>query len=123
MKKVIIDTNALMGMAEYKIDLFAEIEHTLDIPYQVTILRETITELKKIQQQEKNKFRRYAKLALDIITAKKVLILPEEGFVDNLLVQHSQHGDLILTQDVALKKRLTRPYLTIRQKKRIIMVE
>ncbi len=43
--------------------------------------------------------------------------------VDDNLVYESGQGNLILTQDRDLKKRLQRPFLTIRQKKFIVMLE
>jgi rRNA-processing protein FCF1 len=53
---------------------------------------------------------------------KAIPLISEEGFVDDLLVEHSVKGDFILTQDIALKRRLQKPYLTIRQKKKVILV-
>ena len=83
----------------------------------------TIGELKNIQEEQRGKYKRLAKLALDIIKAKKVKVFPHSaGEVDDLLMDYSLAGYLVLTQDLALKRRLARPYLTIRQKKRIIMM-
>ena len=122
MKKIIIDTNALMAMAEFKIDVFSELERSCDFLYKIFVLQGTIQELEKIQKEQPGKFRQAAKLALAILRVKKVAVIDETGVVDDLLVEHSQHGDLILTQDILLKKRLQRPYLTIRQKKKIVLV-
>ena len=52
-----------------------------------------------------------------------MIIIEEEGYVDDILVEYSKKGNLILTQDTELKKRLTKPYLTIRQKKTIIFIK
>ncbi|MBI2669011.1 hypothetical protein HYX14_04155 [Candidatus Woesearchaeota archaeon] len=120
MKRVIIDTNAILAIAQFKIDVFSELDIIMNVPYTIYILDETVQELKKIIENGKN--RPAAKLGLALLKAKKVGILSEEGYVDDLLAAHSQQGDLILTQDVALKKRLQRPYLTIRQKRKIIIV-
>lgn len=122
MKKVILDTNAVMDMVEFKIDLFTELQRILDIPYQVCILEGTIKELEQIIQGQRMRFARAAKMGLAILKSKKIKILPGEGKVDDILVHYSQQGALVLTQDRELKRRLSRPFLTIRQKKVVVMV-
>lgn len=125
MKKIILDTNALMAIAGFKVDIFSELEKACDFPFRIHVLSGTIDELKKIKEQQRGKYRRGAQLALSLLKAKKIpVILPakEKAGVDNLLVEHSQAGDLILTQDIGLKKRLKKPYLTIRQKKKVELV-
>jgi len=122
MKQVIIDTNAWMAITEFRLDIFAALERDCDFPYKVAVLQGTIDELRKIISEQRAKFRQAALVALGIIEAKNIKIIPEVGDVDELLVEHSTKGDLILTQDAALKKRLKKPFLTIRQKKKIIVV-
>ena len=122
MQKIIIDTNALMAIGEFKLDLFLEIERACDFNYSIIILQGTIDELKEIQAKQRGKFKRAAKLALSVLKAKNIKIVKSEGHVDNSLVDYSRKGDLVLTQDVGLKKRLTKPYLIIRQKKKVSMV-
>ncbi len=122
MKRIILDTNALMAVGEFKIDVFSEIEKIYSFPYKFYVLQGTLNELEKIQKEQRGKFVRAAKLALALLKAKKVEIIAEEGYVDELLVKHSKEGNLILTQDVALKKKLQKPYFTIRQKRRVIMI-
>ncbi len=120
--KIILDTNALMAIAEFRIDIFSELERACDIPYTVYVLEGTVQELEKIQHTQRATFSRAAKLALALLRAKHVPVIREEGNVDDLLVNHSHAGDLVLTQDRELKRRLSKPYLTIRQKKMIILV-
>ena len=122
MRRIIIDTNAWMAITEFKLDLFAALERDCDFPYQAAVLQGTIDELRKIVSEQRAKFRQAALLALGRIAAKKVEIIPEQGNVDDWLVKHSKKGDLVLTQDAALKKLLKKPYLTIRQRKRIIVM-
>ncbi len=122
MKTVIIDTNAWMAIVEFKMDIFAALERDCDFIYKIAVLQGTIDELRKIVSEQRAKFRQAALLALGIIEVKKVCIIPEKGNVDDLLAQHSAAGDLVLTQDALLKKRLLKPYLTIRQKRMIIMI-
>lgn len=122
MKRVIIDTNALMAIAELRIDVFSEIERICDFPYEIFILEGTIKELEKIIVEQRLKYKRMAKLALALLRAKKIPVLPSLGGVDDYLVRCSEKGDVVVTQDMELKKRLTRPYMTIRQGKWIVMV-
>ncbi len=121
-KQIILDTNALMAIAEFKIDLITELEKAYDFPYELCVLEGTIKELKKIQEEQREKFKRAARLALGIIKVKDIKVLPSVGYVDKELVKHSKRGDLVLTQDIELKKELSLPYLTIRQKKRVVLM-
>ena len=124
MKKIIIDTNIWVALAERKLELFEELKRVCDFPFQVVVLEGTLRELKKIQEEQRSRFKRAAKLALDIIKAKKMEIFPHSvGDVDELLVDYSHGGFLVLTQDIALKKRLQKPYLTIRQNKYLMLVK
>ncbi|MBI2666812.1 DNA-binding protein [Candidatus Woesearchaeota archaeon] len=122
-KIVILDTNVLVTGVQWKIDIFLELEKVCDFAYQLAVLQGTINELKKIQAEQRGKFRDAAKLALLLLKKKKVRVLPEEGYVDALLVNHSRKGDVILTQDKELKKKLVKPYFTLRQKKYVVKVE
>ena len=122
MKRIIIDTNAWMAVVDFKIDLFRALEECCDFRYEACVLQATIEELRKIISQQRARYRQAALLAIGIIEAKKIKVLPELGNVDEVLVERSKKGDIVLTQDAALKKRLQKPYLTIRQKKRIAVI-
>lgn len=123
MKKIIIDTNALMAIAQFKMDIFSALEKWGNFRYQTYLLSGTLEELEKILAKQKGKNKTAAKLALKIVKLKKIPVLIAKGDVDKLLVKYSQEGALILTQDQLLKKKLNRPYLTIRQKKKIVIIE
>ena len=118
---VLIDTNVLVTSVQWKIDVFSEIEKACDFAYQLAVLQGTLTELKKIQTEQRGRFRDAAKLALLLLKNKKVPVLQEQGYVDDLLAKHSRQGDVIFTQDRELKKRLVKPYLTLRQKKYVVL--
>ena len=122
MKKIILDTNALMAIAEFKLDIFQALEECCDFKFKLLVLEGTISELEKIKLEQRGKYKRAAQLGLSILKAKNVRILKGKGDVDDLLAEHSIKGDLVLTQDIGLKKRLVKPYLTIRQKKKIVVV-
>ncbi|PIN75128.1 hypothetical protein COV17_04220 [Candidatus Woesearchaeota archaeon CG10_big_fil_rev_8_21_14_0_10_36_11] len=122
MKTILIDTNVLMSIAEFKMDIFAALQRDCDFPFRVAVLEGTLNELEKIRIEQRARYSRAARLALDICKAKNIPIRTSVGDVDDLLVQYSRKDYLVLTQDVALKKRLQRPYLTIRQKRKIVVV-
>lgn len=131
-KMIIIDTNALMAVGEQKMDIFRELERICLFPFTLAVLSGTVDELKKIQQEQRGKYKTAANIALKLLSLKKVQVISSEEMsskesfkpcVDEELIKQSKKGNLILTQDKELKKRLTKPFLTIRQKKKIVLVE
>ncbi len=119
MKKLILDTNFLLIPAQFKVDIFSEIQRIADFKYQLYVLDKTIDELKKIQKEQRGRHKAAAKLALALIKNKKVKTIKttSKSYVDDLLVQYSRKGAVIATQDLGLKKRLKKPYIVLRQKK------
>jgi len=112
-----------MAIDEFKLDLFSAIQQEMNVPYEIVVPDGVLDELHKIMVEQKGKYKRSAKLVLSIVNAKRIKIVESEGNVDDFLVGLSQKGQLVLTQDVLLKKRLQKPYLTIRQKKKVMLVE
>jgi len=121
--KIIIDTNALLAIVEYNIDLLSELQRILDIPYKIYILTATLDELQTLKQTETLKIKRRITLLESLIPKLHIDILPDSGYVDEILINYSLQHNLILTQDQALKQKLKKPYLTIRQKNRLILVQ
>ena len=76
---------------------------------------------------QRGKFKAAAKLALLLLKKKvkegTVKIIQSKGHVDDVLIKKSNSGSLVLTQDLALKRKLQKPYLTIRQKKKVVLVK
>lgn len=122
MKTVIIDTNVLLAVALFRLDVFSEVERVCDFPVRLAVLQGSIQELERLSTQERGKFKQAARLALALLHAKRLQVLKSIGKVDDALVVESKGGTLVLTQDRELKKRLQKPYLTIRQKKYVAMV-
>ena len=120
---IIIDTNALMAVGEQKIDIFIEIEKNCMFQYKLAVLSGTVDELIKIQQEQRGKYKTAAKIALMLLEIKNIAKIPSSEYVDDELVKLSQKGKLVLTQDKELKRRLTKPYLTIRQGKKVVLIE
>jgi rRNA-processing protein FCF1 len=131
MKTIIIDTNAFLAISTFNLDIFEAVDHVCDFPYCLAIVEGTIAELEKIKtdKMQKGKDKLAAKLGLQIlkqkIANKEITVMKDDSTVsvDDNLVFESEQGALVLTQDKGLKDRLTPPYLTIRQKKKIVFVE
>jgi rRNA-processing protein FCF1 len=121
--RIILDTNAIMAIYEFKIDIFSLISDSIQIPTKIYVLSGIVDELEQIMKEQKGKSKLAARLGLSILKQKKISVLSSSNHVDDTLATMSANGDLILTQDIALKKRLTKPYLTIRQKNKIILIE
>lgn len=105
MKKIILDTNFLLIPAQFKVDIFSEIERIINDKYQLFILKGTVDELNKIIEKRK-KGKSAAKLALKLIKAKGLKILDiNQKPVDKILINLSKEY-IIATQDKELKKKI-----------------
>lgn len=112
MKNIYLDTNFLMIPAEFKVDIFREIENSCDFPYKILILDKVIDELDKVIDEQKGKNKLAAKLAKQIIETKlkekslNITTFSSEGVVDDILVELSNKDNIIATQDKNLKTRI-----------------
>lgn len=123
MKKVILDTNFLMAVAQFRIDIFSEIKRVCDFPYKICIIDRTVDELNNIVKNQRGKDKDAAKLALSLIKSKDIEKLKTDkgSYVDLLLLD--QKDAVIATQDRELRAKLKEKNihtLMIRQKKYII---
>jgi rRNA-processing protein FCF1 len=127
MKKIILDTNFLMVVGQFKVDIFSELKRICDFPYEIFIIDKTINELKSIIEKQKGKHKAAAKLALTIIKNKKIKkIKTKEGTVDELIIKLSNKGTVIATQDMELKRRLRKKgvsMVVLRQKRYLVLAE
>jgi len=123
-KKIILDTNFLLIPAQFRVDIFSEINRICHFNYQLYILDKTIGELEKIiQSRQKGKNKAAAKLALVIIKKKKIKTIKTESeeHVDILLLKENA---IIATQDMGLIKRLKeakKKIIRLRQKKYLVL--
>ncbi|MFH0752682.1 MAG: PIN domain-containing protein [archaeon] len=124
MKKIVLDTNILIAISQFKIDPFAALEEQMYDKYTIFVLDKVIAELEKLINKGRLSEKKAAKLALELIKHKKleIIITPKNDLTadDELL---KLKGYTILTQDKELKKQLKEKgteVLTMRQKKRII---
>ena len=122
MQKIFLDTNFLLVPYQFKVDIFTEFERICDFPYEINILDKTIDELKNIIEKQKGKSKKAAKLALMLIKAKdlKITAVNSNKSVDDILVELSKKGYIIATSDKEVKKKVKK-YITLKQKKYLIM--
>ncbi len=124
-KKIILDTNFLLIPAQFKVDIFSEISRVCDFNYQLCILDKTIGELNGIiQSRQKGKNKAAAKLALTIISSKKLKILKtrEDKPVDDLILDVDDA--IVATTDKELISRLKEKkakIIRLRQKNYLII--
>ena len=126
MEKILLDTNFLMAVFQFKIDIFSEIERICNFNYKLFILDKTVDELKKIMKEQKGKNKDAAKFALKLVTIKNISEIKTEKNVsaDQAIVNTAQKGFIVATQDKALKKSLRMEkiqVIALRQKKYLIL--
>ena len=123
MKTAILDTNFILSCVKQKIDFFEE------IPFQgmkILIPEEVIEEVKKIAiSGKKLHFRRNAELALRILEKNKFeTIKLGSSNVDKGLIEYSrkQNNIIFATLDEELKRKIKKPLLVIRKRKRLEII-
>lgn len=121
MDKVFVDTNTWMALGQHKISLFEEIERLFGKTAKLYVLSGTIEELRKIRETSRGKDKLAAKLAVQVInqkvSKKEVGLVEKEGYVDDLLVDESKDGAIVITADLVLQKRLCRPFVIVKMNK------
>jgi rRNA-processing protein FCF1 len=124
MRKILLDTNFLLIPAQFKVDIFKEIDRIMFAKYKLYTLDKVIDELKKIiaDKKQKQKDKKAAKLALQLIKAKKINIIKTKTDkpVDDIIADLK--GYVIATQDIGLKRRLKAKIITLRAKKKLIIL-
>lgn len=126
MKRVIIDTNMLMAVAQFRVDIFSEIERICLFNYRLYAIDRTIDELNSIRENQKGRHKEAAKLALALFKSDKISKIKTEpcGNVDDIILgMADREKDIVATQDVHLKQKLKAmgiSIITMRQKKYLI---
>ena len=123
MRKVIVDTNMLLVPGQFKVDIFSELERVMDEPYELIILKESLTELQKIidGKETSGADKQAAKLALLLIDhqgkrdsaastrsnckALKIISGSQDKYVDDAIVEIAE-DEFVATNDSGLKTRL-----------------
>ena len=106
----------MMIPAQFKVDIFSELNRLMIEPYEMFAFDSTIDELEKISSG-KRKDRNAAKVALQLIKQKNLKSLPNsinEKYADNLILEGVTSEDIVCTQDQALKRLLRSRHKGIR---------
>jgi rRNA-processing protein FCF1 len=119
MKRIILDTNFLLIPFTKKVDIFRELDRIIHVPYKICIIRETIDELEKIRKNaRKGRDKDAAKMAIQLINVKNILVLDNEQkdlnrsadskitVVDDIILKFIEKDMIVATQDKAFKERL-----------------
>lgn len=117
MKRIILDTNFLLAIGQFHIDIFSELSRICVFPYETYILFQTVEELENIIKTPGKRGKFEAKLALSLIKGRVKMLKAEGDFVDDILVNLADEDTIIATQDKELKKRIKTRIITIKQKK------
>ncbi len=124
-KKVFLDTNFLMIPAQFKVDIFSEIERIMETPYELCVFDRTFDELTKLEK-EGGKLKKEVKLTRSLLKSKDLNIIPLPSTCDTVdegLL--SLPNSIVATQDGELKRALAAKHtkvITLRQKKYLILV-
>ena len=127
-KKILLDTNFLLAIYQFRIDIFTQIDRILTFPYRIFILDRTLEELKKIVKGQKGKNRDAAKIALKLIAIKNVGIVKTKSDkkTDDVIIDlSSKNHYIVATQDKDLKRRLINQgieVIVLRQKRILAIV-
>ncbi len=120
-KKVVLDTNFLLIPAQFKVDIFEELNRRVEGQFELITLKGCLEELEKIKETQTGKNKANAKLTLDIIKTKKLNITDhDQGHIDDIIVDMADKDTIVCTQDKGLKSRLKEKgirIITLRQKK------
>jgi rRNA-processing protein FCF1 len=117
--KIILDTNFLVYCAKQKIDYAEEISKLMKNGFELTTISLVVTELEKLTKEEKKlSDRDAAKMALKILNAGSVKIIPVCGDnADNEIIKISG-GNIVATLDRGLKSKVERSII-IREGKKL----
>jgi len=123
--KILIDTNFLLIPAQFKVDIFAEIDRICNFQYEIVILDKTLKELEDIQEKQKGSNREAANLALQLVKAKDINIMASDtDYVDKAILELVDDDYIVATQDRDLKAKLKEKgvkTITLRQKTHLIV--
>ncbi len=118
MKKILVDTNFLLIPFQFKVDIFKEIDRIVDEKYEIFIIDKTIGELEKLIKGGKEKERKVARMALQLIKKFNIKIINTQGDnVDDIIVKLKDKDTIVATMDKELRKRLKGDVIVLRQKK------
>ncbi|MAH01860.1 nucleotide-binding protein [Candidatus Woesearchaeota archaeon] len=128
MKKILLDTNFLLAVYQFKVDIFTELDRVCNFDFKLFVLDKTIEELKKIVEEQKGKNKEAAKIALKLIAIKKINIIKTKSNIktdDVIRDVAAKDNYIVATQDKDLKRRLINQgasVIVLRQKKVLAII-
>jgi len=128
MKKILLDTNFLLAVYQFKVDIFTELDRVCNFDFKLFVLDKTIEELKKIVEEQKGKNKEAAKIALKLIAIKKINIIKTKSNIktdDVIRDVAAKNNYIVATQDKDLKRKLINQgasVIVLRQKKVLAII-
>ncbi|MEK6886944.1 MAG: PIN domain-containing protein [Nanoarchaeota archaeon] len=122
--KVLLDTNMIMVPAQFKVDIYEEINRLMEVPYDLYVLDKSLDELDAIIEHQRGKEKAAARLAKAILEAKKpkTLKTTSKDYVDKIIL--GLKGYIVATNDKELRLKLKKEgvrTILLRQKNHLIM--
>src|SRR3989344_5874823 len=123
--KIYLDTTFLLIPAQFKVDIFEEIERLMDKPYELYVFDKSLKELEDLEKKG-GKLKQEVKLTKILLKSKALNIVPlpfGAKTVDEGLL--SLTDSIVATKDMALKRQLAAKHtkmIVLRQKKYLMMV-
>lgn len=112
MKRILLDTNFLVDIVRFKIDL-DEIKDILDEPCELLTLDLVVDELKKIKNKN-------ARIALELIELEGIKVLKsKKRDTDEALVSLADKNTIVATNDAELRKKLKTKTIYLRARKHL----
>ena len=105
MRKVVLDTNFLMLFGKFKLDLRNELERVVGEGFELFASHRIKEELGRIASG-KNAEALNASLALSLIERMGVTLLPSQAPVDDWILENSEIGSIVCTNDKELARKL-----------------
>ena len=129
MRKVILDSNFLFIPGYFGIDIIDGIEKLCPFAYELTVVKQTISELEKLRKTLRGKELQALKLAEAIVKKSHIRIIKtdEDLDADSAIVEIADpRHDIVATQDMGLKRRLRNkgvPLIILRQRRYLQLLE
>ncbi|MBI2574621.1 nucleotide-binding protein [Candidatus Woesearchaeota archaeon] len=129
--QIILDTNFLLIPGQFRVDIFSEILRICSFRYELCVLDSSVGELKGIIGSGKGADKASARLALQLINAKKLHILSPKTAtfknVDETILDLAAKNEAIAaTQDKELRskmRKLSAKVIVLKQKKYLELLE
>ncbi|HLC99260.1 MAG TPA: hypothetical protein VJC00_04610 [Candidatus Nanoarchaeia archaeon] len=128
-KRIILDTNFLLIPAQFGLDIFTELDKTLDYSYSLFIMDKSLEELKEASKQQKGALKEAVKVTLSLVKSmkdnNKLNIIPAKtSYIDREILETADKETLVATQDLELRKKLHEKgikTIVMRQRKHLVI--